>query len=173
MNLKFSISTKVGRTRRSAVRSSAFTRLGSAPAPGAVWRASRQTLPATDGQIDLISRVTKVNDEGVVDCARGGRAPRAFTLVEILVVVVLMSFIVLALMAVFNSTQAAFRSSITQTDVLEGGRSVMGLIKSDLESMTPSFGVSNRARNFYANTHFGHNPCIVFWNFSGSNAGLG
>ncbi|MGA2241010.1 MAG: hypothetical protein ABSH11_03095 [Verrucomicrobiota bacterium] len=67
----------------------------------------------------------------------------AFTLVEILVVVVLMSLIVLSLMAVFNSTQAAFRASITQTDVLEGGRSVMGLVKSDLESMTPSFGQSN------------------------------
>jgi competence protein ComGC len=67
----------------------------------------------------------------------------AFTLVEILVTVVLMSLIVLALMAVFNSTQAAFRASITQTDVLEGGRSVIGLIKSDLESMTPSLGQSN------------------------------
>jgi hypothetical protein len=67
--------------------------------------------------------------------------------VEILVVVVLMSFIVLALMAVFSSTQAAFRASLTQTDVLEGGRSVMGLIKSDLEPMTPSF---LNAPNFYA-----------------------
>jgi type II secretory pathway component PulJ len=81
------------------------------------------------------------------------RAIAAFTLVEILVVVVLMSLIVLALMAVFSSTQAAFRASITQTDVLEGGRSVMGLIKSDLEPMAPSFGVSNGAVNFYANTN--------------------
>ncbi|MGA2786443.1 MAG: type II secretion system protein [Verrucomicrobiota bacterium] len=72
---------------------------------------------------------------------------RAFTLVEILVTVVLMSFIVLALMAVFNSTQAAFRASLTQTDVLEGGRSVMGLIKSDLESMTPTY---LNETNFYA-----------------------
>jgi hypothetical protein len=71
----------------------------------------------------------------------------AFTLVEILVVVVLMSFIILALMAVFNSTQAAFRASLTQTDVLEGGRSVMGLIKNDLESVTPSY---LNATNFYA-----------------------
>ena len=69
----------------------------------------------------------------------------AFTLVEVLVVVVLMSFIILALMAVFNSTQAAFRASITQTDVLEGGRSAMGLIKSDFESMAPSFGQSNQS----------------------------
>jgi hypothetical protein len=84
------------------------------------------------------------------------RTSPAFTLVEILVVVVLMSLIVLALMAVFNSTQAAFRASITQTDVLEGGRSVMGMLKSDLESMTPSFGQSNLvtgAVNFYANTN--------------------
>jgi len=55
------------------------------------------------------------------------------------VVVVLMSFIILALMAVFNGTQTAFRASITQTDVLEGGRATMGMIKSDLEGMTPSF----------------------------------
>ena len=64
----------------------------------------------------------------------------AFTLIEILVVVVLMSFIILALMAVFNGTQTAFRASLTQTDVLEGGRSAMGMIKSDLEAMTPSYG---------------------------------
>ncbi|MFZ0827032.1 MAG: prepilin-type N-terminal cleavage/methylation domain-containing protein [Verrucomicrobiia bacterium] len=71
-----------------------------------------------------------------------------FTLVEILVVVVLLSFIILALMTVFNATQNAFRAGITQTDVMEGGRSAIGLIKSDLESMTPSFGVSNGAVNF-------------------------
>jgi type II secretory pathway component PulJ len=65
---------------------------------------------------------------------------RAFTLIEVLVVVVLMSFIILALMGVFNATQTAFRASLTQTDVMEGGRSAMGLIKSDLEEMTPSFG---------------------------------
>jgi hypothetical protein len=81
----------------------------------------------------------------------------AFTLVEILVVVVLMSLIVLALMAVFSSTQAAFRASITQTDVLEGGRSVMGLIKNDFESLTPSFGSSPGGNsavpvNFYVAT---------------------
>ena len=72
----------------------------------------------------------------------------AFTLVEILVVVVLLSLIILALMMVFTTTQNAFRASLTQTDVLEGGRSAMGLIKGDLELMTPSFGVSNGAVNF-------------------------
>ena len=75
----------------------------------------------------------------------------AFTLIEVLVVVVLMSFIILALMAVFNGTQTAFRASLTQTDVLEGGRSVMGMVKSDLEGMTPSFlNATNFVPNFYA-----------------------
>ena len=44
----------------------------------------------------------------------------AFTLVEVMVVVTLLSLIVLALMTVFNSTQAAFRASVTQTEF--GGR---------------------------------------------------
>lgn len=68
---------------------------------------------------------------------------RAFTLVEVLVVVALLSFIVLALMAVFSSTQRAFRASVTQTDVLETGRSAVDLIVSDLRGLTPSYGTSN------------------------------
>jgi prepilin-type N-terminal cleavage/methylation domain-containing protein len=68
---------------------------------------------------------------------------RAFTLVEILVVLALLSLIVFALMAVFSGTQRAFRASLTQTDTLEGGRAVMDLIASDLESMTASGGFSN------------------------------
>ncbi len=68
---------------------------------------------------------------------------RAFSLVEVLVVVSLMSLIVLALMAVFTSTQRAFRASVTQSDVLEGSRAAMELMASDLRAMTPSDGVSN------------------------------
>jgi prepilin-type N-terminal cleavage/methylation domain-containing protein len=71
-----------------------------------------------------------------------------FTLVEVLVAMALLSLIVLALMAVFNSTQAAFRAGLTQTDVLEPGRATMDLIRSDLETMTPSLGYSNDAVNF-------------------------
>ncbi len=92
------------------------------------------------------------------------RPSRAFTLIEILVVVVLMSFIILALMAVFNGTQTAFRASLTQSDVLEGGRSAMGMIKSDLEAMTPSYGVSNGAVNFWVNTNQ--------WQFQSNSAPL-
>jgi type II secretory pathway pseudopilin PulG len=78
----------------------------------------------------------------------------AFTLVEVLVVMVLLSLIVLALMAVFASTQNAFRASVTQTDVLEGGRAAMDLVVEDLKKMSPSLDVSNGtvncAVNFYA-----------------------
>jgi type II secretory pathway component PulJ len=63
-----------------------------------------------------------------------------FSLVEVLVVVSLLSLIVLALMAVFNSTQRAFRASVTQTDVLEGGRAAVELIAQDLRQIAPSDG---------------------------------
>lgn len=77
--------------------------------------------------------------------AAAGHRPalRAFSLVEVLVVVSLMSLIVLALMAVFTSTQRAFRASVTQSDVLEGSRAAMELMAADLRAMTPSAGVSN------------------------------
>ena len=68
-----------------------------------------------------------------------------FSLVEVLVVISLLSFIVLALMAVFSSTQKAFRAAVTQTDILEGSRAAVELITSDLRTMAPSGGVSNFA----------------------------
>ena len=67
----------------------------------------------------------------------------AFSLVEIMVVVALLSLIVLALMAVFSSTQRAFRAAVTQTDVLEGSRAAAELMAADLRGLTPSDGVSN------------------------------
>jgi type II secretory pathway pseudopilin PulG len=76
--------------------------------------------------------------------------PPAFSLIEVLVVVSLLSLIVFALMAVFNSTQAAFRASVTQADVLEGGRAAVDLIASDLRQITPSDGSSNGTVNFYS-----------------------
>ena len=133
---------------------------GSAPARGAIRRASRGIRCAEDRQFGLFEPAAKVNDGGVVDCARGGRAPRAFTLIEVMVVVVLLSLIVIALMAVFNSTQAAFRASVTQTDVLESGRAAMDLITGDLRAMSPSQGFyTNRSGffgpvNFFAGTNF-------------------
>jgi prepilin-type N-terminal cleavage/methylation domain-containing protein len=72
-----------------------------------------------------------------------------FTLIEVMVVVALLSLIVIALMSVFNSTQSAFRASVTQSDILESGRATMDLIAQDLKTMSPSFGASNGAVNFY------------------------
>ena len=86
----------------------------------------------------------------------------AFSLIELLVVMTLLSLIVLALMAVFNSTQTAFRASVTQTDVLEGGRAAMDVMTSDLRQMSPSLGTngvfvsgyySPAPVNFYVNTN--------------------
>lgn len=73
--------------------------------------------------------------------SRAGR--RAFSMVELLVAMTLLSLIVLVLMAVFSSTQQAFRASVTQTDVLEGGRAAMEMIAADLRGMAPCYGVSN------------------------------
>jgi hypothetical protein len=69
-------------------------------------------------------------------------------------------------MTVFNSTQAAFRASVTQTDVLESGRAAMDLITSDLRAMTPSLGQSNNfANNFSGPVNFSvadsGNPLLV------------
>ena len=65
-----------------------------------------------------------------------------------MVVVSLLSLIVLALMAVFTSTQRAFRAAVTQTDVLEGSRAAMDLMASDLRGVMPSMGTNGGAVNF-------------------------
>ena len=70
----------------------------------------------------------------------------------------LLTLIVIALMGVFNNTQAAFRASVTQTDVLEGGRAAMDLITADLRAMSPSFDYSNGAVNFYVNINTASPP---------------
>jgi prepilin-type N-terminal cleavage/methylation domain-containing protein len=96
----------------------------------------------------LLSGTRVTRPSGVT---RSSTARRAFTMVEMLVTLALLSLIVLALMTVFNSTQSAFRASLTQTDFLESGRLAMGLIADDLEKMTPSYGYySTNNLQFYA-----------------------
>jgi prepilin-type N-terminal cleavage/methylation domain-containing protein len=65
----------------------------------------------------------------------GVRARNGFSLIEILVAVALISVIMLALMAMLNQTQRAFRGSMAQVDVMEGGRSVTDLIRRDLSGL--------------------------------------
>ena len=95
------------------------------------------------------------------------RAPRtrsAFSLVELLIVMTLLTLIVLALMDVFSSTQRAFRASVTQVDVLEGSRAAMELITADLRKMSPSGGNTNaflppvRDVNFYIGANPSYTP---------------
>jgi prepilin-type N-terminal cleavage/methylation domain-containing protein len=91
---------------------------------------------------------------------RRSQIENGFTLIEVMVVVVLLSLIVIALMGVFNTTQAAFRASITQTDVLEGGRAAVDLITQDLKGMSPSLGFSNGAVNFYVTNNPSYSPLL-------------
>jgi hypothetical protein len=83
-------------------------------------------------------------------------ALRAFSLIEIMVTVGLLTFIILGLLLMFNQTQRAFRTGMTQTDVLEAGRATMDIIARELEQMSPSqvpdiidSGVRRRATNFF------------------------
>ena len=78
---------------------------------------------------------------------RTGRR-RGFSLVEVIVVVGLMSFIVLGLVMMFGQTQRAYKLGTTQVDVLEGGRATIDMIGRELAVITPS-RVSNVV-NFYA-----------------------
>ena len=79
---------------------------------------------------------------------QSARARRAFSLIEILTAVSIMTVIIIALYAMFDHTQKALRGSVSQTDVLESGRAAMEMIKRELEQMSGSKG--SRIPNFYA-----------------------
>ncbi|HXI69854.1 MAG TPA: prepilin-type N-terminal cleavage/methylation domain-containing protein [Verrucomicrobiae bacterium] len=93
----------------------------------------------------------------------------AFTLVEVMVVMTLLTLIVIALMGVFSATQSAFRASVTQTDVLESGRAAMELITRDLRTMSPSGGVNGGAVNFYVTNSLNSAPLIQSLTASGAS----
>ena len=56
-----------------------------------------------------------------------------------MITVGLLSFIVLGLVAMFDQTQRAFKSSLTQVDVLEGGRAVTEMLGRELAEIAPSY----------------------------------
>lgn len=68
----------------------------------------------------------------------GPRRCSAFSLIEILVAVTLLTLIILGLLAMFNQVQRAFRGSMTQVDVLEAGRAVTDMLARELEQVYPS-----------------------------------
>ncbi|MCI0747722.1 MAG: prepilin-type N-terminal cleavage/methylation domain-containing protein [Verrucomicrobia subdivision 3 bacterium] len=63
---------------------------------------------------------------------------RAFSLIEIMVTVTLLSVITVGLLSMFYQTQRAFRLGANQVDILEGGRAVMELISREMQEMFPS-----------------------------------
>jgi prepilin-type N-terminal cleavage/methylation domain-containing protein len=81
---------------------------------------------------------------------RDSAVSQAFTLVEILVTVALLSIITLGLFAVFNQVQRAFRSSMNQVDQLEAGRAVTEMLPRELEQTIPSGSPFPDGVNFYA-----------------------
>ena len=77
--------------------------------------------------------------------SRSARSGRAFTLLELMVSVALLAVIIVGLLAMFSQVQRAWKSGITQVDVMEGGRATMALIVRDLQDMTalPQFNATN------------------------------
>src|SRR5688572_1392290 len=66
------------------------------------------------------------------------RCQVAFTIVELLVAVTIMTLIILALYGMFDQTQKALRGNMTQVDIFEGGRAAMDILTRELEQMAPS-----------------------------------
>ena len=60
---------------------------------------------------------------------------RAFTIVELLVAISILTLIVLVLYGLFDQVQKALRSNVAQIDVHEGGRAGMELMSRELEQM--------------------------------------
>lgn len=63
------------------------------------------------------------------------QARSGFTIIEMMVGVSLMAVIVFALYNMFNQTQKALRSNVTQVDVLESGRAAVEMISRELEQV--------------------------------------
>src|SRR6266545_2235625 len=72
---------------------------------------------------------------------------RAFTLVELLVAISVLTLIVLVLYGLFDQVQKALRSNVAQVDVLEGGRAAGQLLSGDAEQMVA--GNQSASTNLY------------------------
>ncbi len=66
------------------------------------------------------------------------RCSRAFTILELLVAVSVMTLVIYVLYALFNQTQSALRKNASQVDVNEGGRAAMEMIVRELSQMQVS-----------------------------------
>jgi len=83
------------------------------------------------------------------------RRTAGFSLIEVMVAVTILTVITVGLLMMFNQTQRAFRSSITQTDVTQSGRVVSEMIAGELAQAKAAglnqvnFGVRVAAAPFF------------------------
>lgn len=66
------------------------------------------------------------------------RGTGAFTVLELLVSVSIMTVIIFALYQMFNQTQKSLRGNVTQVDVMESGRAAMEMISRELAQLSPT-----------------------------------
>ncbi|HLP77805.1 MAG TPA: prepilin-type N-terminal cleavage/methylation domain-containing protein, partial [Candidatus Paceibacterota bacterium] len=85
----------------------------------------------------LVRKFLSSGSRGLSGPRSGSVAQSAFSLVEIMIAVTLMSVIVLGLTAMFTQTQRAFRLGMNQSDVLEAGRIATDMIVREMETMVP------------------------------------
>ena len=88
----------------------------------------------------------------------------AFSLVELLVAVALMTVIIVGLYSMFNETQRALRTNVSQVDVLEAGRSAIELIVQDIQQaeapgpLPQATAITNRNENSHFWSRIQTNP---------------
>jgi prepilin-type N-terminal cleavage/methylation domain-containing protein len=70
----------------------------------------------------------------------GSSRRAAFTLLEMLVAITILTLIIFALYGMFNQTQKAFLGSVAQVDVLESGRAATELITREVEQLAAADG---------------------------------
>ncbi len=94
---------------------------------------------------------------------------RGFTVLELMLSVAIMTVIVIALYTVFDVTQKALRSTISQVDALEGSRAASDLLVRDFQSATPVDVANTNWTSFSAYL----NPVAVPVNLEGLKKGGG
>ncbi len=100
---------------------------------------TRETVSSSEFRV---SNVTVRHGLGHVSRFTFQPSRAAFSLIEVMIVVVLMSVIILGLMAMFSQTQRAFKAGMTQTDVLEGGRMATEMLSRELEQIVPGYSTA-------------------------------
>jgi type II secretory pathway pseudopilin PulG len=99
---------------------------------------SQRGLPGSSGDSAETARVMGTRGSEVRDRRDACPTVSAFTLIELMVAMLLLSVIIIGLVAMFGQTQHAFRVGMAQTDITEAGRSVMNMVARELAEAVPS-----------------------------------